>query len=300
MGLKEAINEWKYSDLVKDLQNSEKRVFLNFLARFEHEAISTYTWGNIPEYIKERDIEFLLYTRRQTTIKRDEYGLFHVLESWNTKYNMYGYPIEVTIRYPDGNTEIRNIDDDDIVTIYDTSVYDSGRIDFITVWAEKYASVQTTIDEQIINQRTPFVVSGASPKEIDKSVKAVQHLVNGVKIIAVDSGTIDNVKVWDLNPPYNVESLIQVQQEYLKRASESIGIDSLESFGKKERMIKDEVESNDEHLSLILQDSLNSRKRGIIELKEKFGVDWTVDVLTPVRIVSDTDTGNGEENERTQ
>ena len=137
MGLKEAINEWKYSDLVKDLQNSEKRVFLNFLARFEHEAISTYTWGKIPEYIKERDIEFLLYTRRQTTIKRDEYGLFHVLESWNTKYNMYGYPIEITIRYPDGNTEVRNIDDDDIVTIFDTSVYDSGRIDFITLWAEK-------------------------------------------------------------------------------------------------------------------------------------------------------------------
>lgn len=293
MGLREAVNEWKYSDLVKDLQNSEKRVFLNFLARFEHEAISTYTWGKIPEYVKERDIEFLLYTRRQTTIKKDEYGLFHVLESWNTKYNMYGYPIEITIRYPDGSTEVKNIDDDDIVTIYDTSVYDSGRIDFISVWAEKYASVQTTIDEQVINQRTPFVVSGASPKEIDKSVNAVKYLANGVKIIVVDTGTIDNIKIWDLNPPYNVESLMQVQQEYLKRASESIGIDSLESFGKKERMIKDEVESNDEHLSLILQDSLNSRKRGIIELKEKFGVDWTVDVLTPVRIVSETDTGDG-------
>ena len=128
----------------------------------------------------------------------------------------------------------------------------------------------------------------------------VQYLVNGVKLMAVDSGTIDNIKIWDLNPPYNVESLIQVQQEYLKRASESIGIDSLESFGKKERMIKDEVESNDERLSLVLQDSLNSRKRGIIELKQKFGIDWTVDVLTPVRIVSETDTGNGEENETTQ
>ena len=300
MGLRECANEWKYSDLLKGLENSEKKIFLNFLSRFEHDAISVYKWGNIPDYIKERDIEFLLYTKRQTTIKKDEYGLFHVLESWNNKYNMYGFPIEITIRYPDGTSEIRNSDDPDIVTIYDTSVYDSGRIDFISVWAEKYASVQTTIDEQIINQRTPFVISGATPKEIDKSVKAVQYLVNGVKIMAVDSGTIDNIKIWDLNPPYNVESLIQAQQEYLKRASESIGIDSLESFGKKERMIKDEVESNDERLSLVLQDSLNSRRRGIIELKQKFGIDWTVDVLTPVRIVSETDTGDGVDNERTQ
>lgn len=294
MGLREAIDEWKYSDLVKGLKDSEKMVFINFLAKFEREAISIYKWENLPNYIKERDIEYLLYRYRQVTIKKDDYGLFHILQSWNAEYNLYGYPIKINIRYPDGRTEIKNIDDSDIVTIFDTSVYDSGRIDYISIWGEKYASVQTTIDEQIINQRTPFVISGTTPSEIEKAVKAVQYMVNGVKIMALDSGTLNNIKIWDLNPPYNVESLIQVQQEYLKRASECVGIDSLESFGKKERMIKDEVESNDEHLSLILQDSLNSRKRGCIELKDKFGIDWNVDVLNPIRIVSETDTGDGE------
>ena len=78
MGLRECANEWKYSDLLKGLENSEKKIFLNFLSRFEHDAISVYKWGNIPDYIKERDIEFLLYTKRQTTIKKDEYGLFQV------------------------------------------------------------------------------------------------------------------------------------------------------------------------------------------------------------------------------
>lgn len=296
MGLKEAVNEWKYKDFLHDLENSEKRIFLNFLSRFEHEAISIYEWGKIPNYIKQRDIEYILYIHRQVTIKKDKFGIYHVLQSFNSRYNMYGEPTEITIRYPDGTTEIKNVLDDDIVTIYDTSVYDSGRIDFITLWGEKYASLQTTIDTQIINQRTPFIVSGSTPKEVDNAVKSVVNLVNGVKLMVVDSGTIDNIKIWNLNPPFNVESLIQTQQEYFKRASELVGIDSLESFGKKERMIKDEVESNDEHLSLIIQDSLNARKRGIIELKEKFGVDWTVDVLKPTRIVSETDTGNGEDN----
>ena len=75
-----------------------------------------------------------------------------------------------------------------------------------------------------------------------------------------------------------------MQHEYLARALSSLGVDSMQSFGKKERMIVDEVESNDEYLAMILVDSLNARNKPLINnaTAQKFGI--SCEISKPYRI----------------
>ena len=69
---------------------------------------------------------------------------------------------------------------------------------------------------------------------------------------------------------------------------EQIGIDFKDAFQKKERLIVDEQEGNDEMLNYILADGLKARQIGIEKLKAK-GLNGSTEIQKIVRPI-DTET----------
>ena len=77
------------------------------------------------------------------------------------------------------------------------------------------------------------------------------------------------MKALNIDAPFNVSDL----QAYLKckesEMLEYLGIDSLSGFEKKERLISDEQESNNQILSYLIKDRYESRLKGCEKLREK-------------------------------
>ena len=290
---------WKYSEDYKEYrrnQDGNGDVFRVQLRQVEHMAISIIEWPGLPDLKMARDIEYIAYTNRMACL--DDYkGTVTVCKAALSKANMYGEPVEVQVHYPDGSVRNRPVwmgpgDGDAVVIINDTQVPGFGRIDTVALWADRFTDAQTTIDTQIVNQRTPLMISGADRNQLDKASRIVVELVNGVKCMAVDDGVVNTIKALDLKAPWNVPDMVQLQNVYTKRMLAGTGVDA-SAWRKAERLIVDEQESDDESLALTLQDMLNSRLIAAEHMKQKYGWDVKPQVITPVRVKSETDTDDG-------
>ena len=257
---------WKYSEDYKEYRRNEDGngdVFRCQLRQVEHMAISIIEWPGLPDLKMGRDIEYITYTNRMACIA-DFKGVPTVCKAATSRANMYGEPVEVQIHFPDGSVKNRPVwmgpesSGDAVVIINDTQVPGFGRIDTVAMWADRFTDAQTTIDTQIVNQRTPLIISGADRNQLDKSKRIVVELVNGVQCMAVDDGVVNQIKALDLNAPWNVPDLVQLQATYTKRMLAGSGIDAT-SWRKAERLVVDEQEADDESLALTLQDMLNAR-----------------------------------------
>lgn len=293
------IANWTSRALFKRRANDgNDEVFSSLLRQMEHMAMSVLKWDGLPNLKMSRDIEFLCYTECQCCIS-DFKGIPTVCKCSLSKANIYGEPVEVQVHYPDGSNRHQPVwfgpesGADSAILIQDTQVPGFGRIMSVAMWADRFTDAQTTIDTQIVNQRTPLIVTGGDRNQLAKANRIVVELVNGVKCIAVEDGVVNQIKAMDLNAPWNVPDLVQLQNVYQKRMLAASGIDS-SAWRKAERLIVDEQESDDESLALTIQDMLNARLIAAEAMKEKYGWNAIPSVISPVRVKSETDTDDGE------
>ena len=105
-------------------------------------------------------------------------------------------------------------------------------------------------------------------------------------MLLLDWDITKDLKPLDFNAPYNVESLYQYKKSVEAEMLEQIGIDYKDAFAKKERLVVDEQEGNDETLNYILADGLKARQKGIDQCA-KFGLSGSVEIQTIVRPIDD-------------
>lgn len=294
MGLRD--ENWSYRDAYKRrVPDGNEKLYINMLNRYKKMAISTFKWDS-PESGLTDNLEKLLYDDYQAIIYDfPEYGLMCVKAMFST-YDIYGEPLTVTPIMPD-KSEYKPISAEDCIIITDSQIYGSGRADDVAYWTDKYVDIQTTIDMQNINQRTPMLMLAGNQKDVEKLRSIVLDTMTGAKALVIEPNLKDMIVPLNFNAPFNVETLITIQKHYENKILESMGIDSMQAFGKKERLIVDEQESNDESLSAIIQDGLTARRKACKKAMELYGLDLRVDVFTPTRIVSDVDDGTGEYSE---
>ena len=200
-----------------------------------------------------------------------------------TAWNVNGYAVawrpvvdmDVGIPMPDELTE------DDCVPIYE--------------WAERYiqrkeclflcdelADVNETIRQQVWNQKTPLMaITGTTPAK-EKIKNAIVKIADNSKVLFLDKDIMDDVKALDLNAPFNVVELQQHKKAIENEMLDWLGIDYQDAMPKKERMIVDEQEANDESLNYILADQLNERLRAIDGFT-RLGITATVEIQRGVR-----------------
>lgn len=273
------------------------------MSEIERCAMGRFEWKNIDGngVAESRKIEeYLFFKKRCAIVDTKEYGLA-VVPVVPIGVNINGEPsgydmvppngVKLTPTTPNvveinGNTYRLDgqISTHNAIIVNDSMIAGNGAIDGVTPWVEKFADAQISIDQQMINQRAPLL--GYTKTKNDEQVISVQtvDIATGLNAMVIESQYADSIKAMNLGGPFNVDKLSAMQHEYKSRIFNSLGIDSLQAFGKKERMIVDEVESNDESLAMILSDALRSRKNALIDnpIAEKYGID--VELARPYRI----------------
>lgn len=153
------------------------------------------------------------------------------------------------------------------VVFYDCLDFRYGRRDCLS-WIPDIVDVTETMRTQVFNQKTPMVAIVGDSRLKQKIGEMFRKIADNARMLFIDKSMKDTIETFDINPPFNVTELWQYRKALENDMMEFIGNDSQDAFQKKERLIVDEQEGNDETLNYLLADCLKAREKAVEHAKE--------------------------------
>ena len=182
------------------------------------------------------------------------------------KLNVYNLPTRVmawSIGYE------KNYDFDDVVYIMNNELQlpTSQTINLI---AYRLYETERTIDTNLIAQKTPVLIEGDTKTILTLKNVYMQYSGNTPFIFGNKQFDISNkLNVLKTDAPYLIDKLTIHKHELWNEALTYLGIDNANT-DKKERLITDEVESNNDLINFYLNCFYKTRKQACDLINEKF------------------------------
>ena len=277
MSRKKGRNNCTYKQNTKACMNQEMywqtgdyngRLFWAFRAQIMALALNRYKWINLPETCDERYLEMILLTQGQASIAfpKKQRGIFYTNQCAQIGIpNVYDNPSRW---YAIGNNGWRfKCDNRNGVVVWDNRVR-FPLMEKIDIWARELVDIVRTKQMNRMHQKIPFIFS--VPQEMqDQAVNLYKQWAGGEPAVL---GTPDLVRmkpeVWATNIPYIGEELTAEEMNIWNEIYRVLGIAN-QTF-KQERMIQDEVRSQQEPNDLLALDGLNPRREAAKKLNDRF------------------------------
>ena len=277
--------------------------FNNYAARFYEIATSIFEWQNLPDSCDARYLEHCLYYKGMAALlKTDEYGFINTKASANGDLNIYGLPTALNCysysfnevrRVYNGMTDYglsRNFEDTDQYTSECILVMNNTqRIPTFTamrLFALRLTEVERTIDTNIKRLKLPYILTGS--KEQEFTLRHIYEAIdNNEPALVVDKNNINlrDINSIELKVPLLANDLMVYKKEIINEALTVLGVNNLSE--KRERLISDETNTNNEMINYNLMSFLAPRQLAAKQFNEKYKL--TGDKEVTVRIRSDLD-----------
>lgn len=260
----------KETDLAMRINNE---TYADYLDRLKLLATSLFTWEGLDEIAGEgasRFLELSLYEYgRACFIKDDELGYMALRVNPSDTFNVYMLPTKVqawSIGYQ------KNFDFDDVVYIMNNELQvPTART--INQFAYRLYETERTIDVNLIAQKTPVLIEGDTKTILTLKNVYMQYSGNTPFIFGSKAFDVSNkLNVLNTNAPYLIDKLELHKHEIWNECLTFLGIDNANT-DKKERLITDEVESNNEVINYYLNCFYKTRKKACDEINERYGLD---------------------------
>lgn len=257
----------KEVDLAMMINN---QTYIDYLDRLKMLACSLFSWENLDEvcgFGAENFLEQSLYELGKACfVKDDEIGfqIFRAIPS--DKLNNYYLPIKVTA-FSIGYS--KEYDLDDIVYIMNNKLQ-LPTVNTLQLMAYRLFDTERTIDVNLTAQKTPVLIEGDTKTILTLKQVYMQYSGNTPFIFGNKQFDISNkLNVLKTDAPYLIDKLEMHKHEIWNEALTYLGIDNANT-DKKERLITDEVESNNELISYYLNCFYKTRKQACDMINEKF------------------------------
>jgi len=273
----------KLADLLNDL------TFRTLFDRFKLICTNEYHWKGLPDGIEPRHIERWLFSDGFCCFFKREKGGFMVLQcSSDGRQNVYGDP--TGYRITGVNYQTHRLAEDCV--IIKNNLLALPTEPFVMHYVNKITEAERTMDVNIKACKTPVVFACD-----DKDVLSFKNLFNqvdgNVPAVFADRGlNLDSITAFQTGAKFLGNDLMDY-----KRAVESdlltfIGQDNT-PVDKKERLITDEAEANNQLIASFADLQLCARRKACEEIKARFGVNVTVERCTPVEKPVESVEGGG-------
>lgn len=265
-------------DAFRDAIILNNQTYNDYLGRMRKIALSMFEWQNLPDTMDARFIELCLYYMGQAALFYDDnFGYINSMAADGGYINMYGLPTEIqcySYRFNQRRSLYMNDTGEEkgkecilVLNNYDRIPTAST----ITLFALRLAEAQRTADVNIKAQRTPVLVS-TDQKQKFTLEKTYEQYDGNSPVIFADSNSItpDALKVFKTEAPFIADKIMDYKREIWNEFLTFMGISNLSE--KRERMISNEVDSNNELINLNLQALLIPRKKACEQFNEKYGL----------------------------
>ena len=282
----------------KDYQYINDDTYYDYLERLKKIAISMFEWVNLPESMDPRYLELCLYYLGQGALLQNDDGIFINTKACSAgKINIYELPTEIncySVEYSvhkkmyDGFifNDINKIDPKDYCVYVLNNQNRMATAPTLELFAYRLYLAQRTADTNISVNKMPFIVAvnenqRLTMENLISQVDENRPAVFGTKELA--STIKEDIRVLPTNPPFIADKLNDYKKEIWNEALTFLGINNLNE--KKERLITDETNSNNELINLNLQSYLAPRKEACKQFNQLFGFEG--DKAIDVKVRSD-------------
>lgn len=273
-------------DAFRDAILMNNRTFNDYLDRMRKICLSMFEWVNLPESMNARFLEQCLYYQGQGALLYDkDYGYLNTMASDGGYINIYGLPTEImcySYRFNQRRslytTDIGEEKDKECILVLNN--YDRVPTSYtISLFAYRLAEAQRTADVNIKAQRTPILIT-TDQKQYFTLKKMYEEYDGNTPAIFADKNVItpDALKALKTDAPMIIQDIMDYKREIWNEFLTFMGISNLSE--KRERMISNEIDSNNELVNLNLQALLIPRKEACKQFNEKYGLmgDKAIDV----------------------
>lgn len=263
----------------------------DYLARMRKIALSMFEWQNLPATMNSRYLELCLYYKGQAALLYDDdYGFINTQAADSGYINIYGLPTRINcfsyeynqmreLYVPDVNSA-KNQECILVMNNYERIPTAAT----ISLFANRMSEAQRTADINVQAQRTPVLILGDKPQELTLRNLYAQYDGNSPVIFGNQNQlTTDSMQVLKTDAPFVAKELMEYKMQIWNEFLTFLGVNNLAE--KRERLISNEVDSNNELVNLNLQSYLAPRKQACNEFNAKFGL--TGDKAISVKVRSD-------------
>ena len=258
------INETELAMIIND------RTMIDYLDRLRMLATSLFTWKGLDEVAgtgASRFLEQSLYENGHACfVKDDELGFLALKVNPSDKLNIYNLPIKV-MAWSIGYNKM--YDFDDIVYIMNNELQ-KPTLASLELFANRLYETERTIDINLQAQKTPILIEGDTKTILTLKNVYMQYSGNTPFIFGNKQFDISNkLNVLKTDAPYLIDKLDVHKHQIFNEALTVLGIDNANT-DKKERLITNEVESNEQLVTYYLNCWYKTRKKACDEINEKF------------------------------
>ena len=246
------------------------RTMIDYSDRLKMLATSLFTWKNLDDIAgtgASRFLEQSLYTYGKACFVKDkELGFLVLNANPNDKLNIYNLPTKVNAWSYEYN-KTYNIDD--IVYIMNNDL-EKPTFSSLEFFAYRLYDIERIIDTNLNAQRTPVLIEGDTKtiltlKNVYKEYSGNTPFIFGNKQFDISN----KLNVLKTEAPYLIDKLDTHKHQIFNEALTILGIDNANT-DKKERLITNEVESNEQLINYYLNCWYKTRKKACDEINEKF------------------------------
>ena len=254
------------SDLLNDL------TFRVLFDKYKLVAINAFQWEGLPDGIQERHIERELFERGKCIFFRDPEMSFMALECQSTgQVDPYGDPLSYIAH---GVNYHKRYWEGDCVIIENNKLRLATR-DFILFYVNKLTEAERTMDVNIKSCKTP-VVFACDDKDVLTFKRIFQQVDGNVPAIFADRGlNLDSIQAFLTGVKFMGNELMDYSQSVENKLLTFLGINN-PAVDKKERLITDEANSNNQLIDSFAQLQLEARQRACEAINKMYNLNVSV------------------------
>ncbi len=279
---------------------SNDKTYYDYLRRMKMVALSMFEW-KLPAGMDERYLEKCLYYKGQASLfETKDTGFINTQCTSNGYFTIYGLPSALNCHAYNGLHWYRNLytelgeneetierqrKEECVLVLNDWDGIPTCST--IELFAYRMYLAQRTADVNMSAQRTPVMVVCSQKQRLTMENLYSQYDGNQPFIFGdKDANINDNsLKALKTDAPFICDKVNDYKKEIWNEFLQFLGVNSI-SIEKKERLITDEANQNNEVINLYLQSHLAPRQKACDQFNELYGLKGTENEIS-VKIRSD-------------
>lgn len=242
---------------------------------FKNIALNIFIWDNLPKGLTSEYIERKLFERGSLLFfQSKDRGLLCLPAENTNQLNVYEYPTEYRVV---GHNYTESVQASGSVLIKNNPLK-TPTFDGISFFVEHLVDIFSAFKVNVNYSKTPFIMSGT--KEQMLTYQNIINQITGNKTAIFVDKNLNNLASIEVKPVgYNYigDKLLDAYDRIEDKLLTFLGINNSNTT-KRERLVVDEVNSNNDLIENNLDTYLTARKEAVKNINEMFGLSISVKV----------------------
>ena len=245
--------------------------WIQYAERLQELSVSMFEWQNLPDTVDPRYMELQLYLNGSAVYFKDDIVGDLCLSVVNQgRFNVYGEPINRRA-YSRYNNYQKNLTIDDSVVIWNNMLRTNSVL-VVRNYAKRLWEFDRIIDVNAKAQKTPILLQGTEQQRLTLLQLYMKYSGNEPFIYGDKNLDINSLKVLKTDAPYIADKIQALKTQIWNEALTYLGIPNVNVM-KKERLLTDEVSSNQGSVYASRYSRLKCRQQACDKINKMFGTD---------------------------